>query len=81
MIYIEDVNQTHGPPHFLHLRVHGAIQVLPIEYHGLDSMPVIECQGVAYYASRNLSTGDRFHMPSRPISFDELYLYRCIFPL
>ena len=56
------------PPEWLFCDVHEAIQAHPIEYHGIESMPVIECQSVVYYASRNLVTGVRSYVPSHPIT-------------
>lgn len=59
-------------PQWLSYDVHEAILAHPIEYHSIDSMPMIECQGVVYYASRNLVTGVRSYVPSRPIIFEDL---------
>lgn len=67
------------PAQWLFCDVHEAIQAHPIEYHDIDSMPVIECQRVAYHASRNLSSGDYSYMPPHPILFEEFH--QCIFSL
>ena len=58
-------------PEWLFCDVHEAIQAHSIEYHGIESMPVIECQSVVYYASRNLVTGVRSYVPSHPIMFED----------
>ena len=59
-------------PQWLFCDVHEAILAHPVEYHGIESMPVIECQGVVYYTSRNLATGDRSYVPLHPITFEGL---------
>ena len=59
-------------PQCLSSDVHEAILAYPIEYHGIDSTPVVECQGVVYYASKNWATGGCSYEPSHPIKFEDL---------